>query len=86
VVSGIAFILAGLAIVSGVLDVLAARLLAIMFLLFSILVLTPNAVTALHNHIPWGGDAFNLAAAGATLIFADWLGSRHHERLSSESL
>ena len=86
VVSGIAFILAGLAIVSGVLDVLAARLLAMMFLLFSILVLTPNAVTARHNHIPWGGDAFNLAAAGATLIFADWLASRHDERLTSESL
>lgn len=73
VVSGIAFILAGLGIVSGVLDVLAARLLAVMFLLFGILVLTPNAIAAPHKHIPWGGDAFNLAALGASLIFSDWL-------------
>jgi hypothetical protein len=73
VLSGIAFIPAGLGIVSGVLDVLAARLLALMLLLFSILVLTPNAIAAPHNHIAWGGDAYNLAAVGATLIFADWL-------------
>ena len=76
VVSGIAFILAGLGIVSGVLDVLAARMLAVMFLLFSILVLTPNAIAAQHKHIPWGGDAFNLACVGAALIFSDWLASR----------
>lgn len=73
VVSGIAFILAGLGIVSGILDVLAARLLALMFLLFSILVLTPNAIASPHEHTAWGGDAYNLAAFGATLIFADWL-------------
>src|ERR1700722_5322099 len=76
VVSGIAFILAGLGIVSGVLDVLAARLLALMFLLFSILVLTPNAIGSPREHTIWGGDAYNLAAVGATLIFADWLATR----------
>jgi uncharacterized membrane protein YphA (DoxX/SURF4 family) len=76
VVSGIAFILAGLGIVSGILDVLAARLLALMFLLFSILVLTPNAIGSPHEHTMWGGDAYNLAAVGATLIFADWLATQ----------
>jgi len=76
VISGVAFILAGLGIVSGILDVLAARLLAVMFLLFSVLVLTPNAIAAPHKHIPWGGDAFNLAALGASLIFSDWLATR----------
>ncbi len=79
VVSGIAFILAGLGIVSGVLDVLAARLLALMFLLFSILVLTPNAIARPHEHTTWGGDAYNLAALGATLIFADWLATRRQK-------
>ena len=78
-VSGIAFILAGLGIVSGVLDVLAARLLAVMFLLFSILVLTPNAIASPHDHTTWGGDAYNLAAAGATMIFAAWLENRNQE-------
>ena len=76
VVSGIAFILAGLGIVFGVLDVLAARLLAAMFLLFSVLVLTPNSIASPHEHIAWGGDAFNLAVAGATLVFSDWLAQR----------
>ncbi len=84
VVSGIAFILAGLGIVSGVLDVLAARLLALMFLLFSLLVLTPNAIANPHKHTAWGGDAYNLAAFGATLIFADWLATQR-ERSSQVS-
>jgi hypothetical protein len=35
---GIAFVLAGLAILSGILDVLAARLVALMLLVFSALV------------------------------------------------
>ena len=76
VVSGIAFVLAGLGIVSGVLDELAARLLALMFLLFSILVLTPLTIAKPHDHTSWGGNAYNLAATGATLIFADWLAAR----------
>ncbi len=84
VVSGIAFILAGLGIVSGVLDVLAARLLALMFLLFSILVLTPNAIATPHEHTSWGGDAYNLAAVGATLIFADWLATQRETRAAPD--
>jgi len=79
VVSGIAFILAGLGIVSGVLDVLAARLLALMFLLFSILVLTPLIIAKPHDHTSWGGNAYNLAAVGASLIFADWLATLREE-------
>jgi hypothetical protein len=82
VVSGIAFILAGLGIVSGVLDVLAARLLALMFLLFSILVLTPLIIAKPHDHTSWGGNAYNLAAVGASLIFADWLAT--HRAISRQ--
>lgn len=78
-VSGIAFILAGLGIVSGFLDVLAARLLAVMFLLFSILVLTPNTIANPHEHTSWGGNAYNLAAAAATMIFAAWLENRNQD-------
>ena len=80
VVSGIAFILAGLGIVSGVLDAVAARLLALMFLLFGILVLTPNAIASPHEHTKWGGDAYNLAAAGAAMIFSDWLATQRETR------
>lgn len=73
VFTGIAFVLAGVAIVSGVLDVLATRLLALMLLVFSVVVLTPIIFSAPHDHTSWGGNAYNLAAVGATLIAADWL-------------
>ena len=73
VLTGIAFVLAGLAILSGILDVLAARLLALMLLIFSMLVLAPMVFAYPHNHIAWGGNAYNLAAVGAAWIVADWL-------------
>jgi uncharacterized membrane protein YphA (DoxX/SURF4 family) len=78
VLTGVAFVLAGLAIVSGVLDVLAARLLALMLLIFSAFVLAPMIFVYPYNHIAWGGNAYNLAAVGAAWIFADWLSTRRH--------
>lgn len=76
IVTGIAFILAGLAILSGVLDVLASRLLTMMLIVFSALVLAPGIFAAPHDHEAWGGNAFNLAAVGAAWIVADWLASQ----------
>jgi uncharacterized membrane protein YphA (DoxX/SURF4 family) len=76
VLTGIAFVLAGLAILSGILDVLAARLLALMLLIFSALILAPMIFALPHNHIAWGGNAYNLAAVGAAWILADWLATR----------
>ena len=73
VLTGIAFLLAGLAILSAILDVLASRLLALMLFVFSVLVLAPHIVSSPQNHVAWGGNAYNLAAVGATLIFAEWL-------------
>ncbi len=73
ILTGIAFVLAGLGIVSGVLDALAARLLGIMLLVFSALVLAPLIIAAPHDHVSWGGNAYNLAAVGAAWIVADWL-------------
>ncbi len=78
VFTGIAFILAGLAILTGVLDVLAARLLALMLFVFSLLLLGPLIFAYPHNHIAWGANAYNLAAVGATWIFASWLATRNH--------
>jgi uncharacterized membrane protein len=77
VFTGIAFILAGLAILTGILDVLAARLLALMLLVFSLLLLGPLIFAYPHNHIAWGANAYNLAAVGATWMFAAWLATRH---------
>lgn len=78
VFTGIAFVLAGLAIVSGILDVLGARLLALMLLIFSALLLGPLIFAYPHNHIAWGANAYNLAAVGAAWIFAEWLASQRH--------
>jgi hypothetical protein len=76
VLTGFAFVLAGLAIVSGVLDVLAARLLGLMLLVFSLLLLTPRIFATPHKHVAWGSNAYNLTAVGAAWIVAEWLAMR----------
>jgi hypothetical protein len=74
--TGIAFILAGSAICSGIMDALAARLLALMLLLFEGLVEIPPIFIRLHNQGTWGAAVYNLPAIGACLIFAGFLASR----------
>ena len=76
VLTGIAFFLAGSAICSGIMDVLAARLLALMLLLFEGFVEIPPIFIRLHNQATWGAAVYNLAAIGACLIFAEFLASR----------
>lgn len=71
VLTGCGFVLAGIAILTGILDVLAARLLALMLLVFSALVLAPGALAHPHNQVLWGSNAYNLAALGAFLIYAE---------------
>jgi hypothetical protein len=71
--TGIAFILAGVAICAGIKDVLAARLLALMLLLFEGFVEIPPIFIRLHNQGTWGAAVYNLAAIGACLIFAEFL-------------
>lgn len=73
--TGIAFILAGIAICSGIKDVLAARLLALMLFLFEGLVEIPP-IFRLHDLRTWGAAVFNLTAIGACLIFAEFLANR----------
>jgi uncharacterized membrane protein len=79
VLTGIAFILAGVAIVSGVLDVLAARLLGLMLFVFSALALVPLLFSAPHEHGSWGANAYNLTAVGAAWIMAEWLAVRRSD-------
>jgi len=75
-VTGIAFFLAGIAICSGIRDVPAARLLALMLLLFEGVVEIPPVFVRLHDQRTWGAAVYNLAAIGACLIFAEFLASR----------
>jgi len=76
--TGIAFVLTGVAIISGVLDVLAARLLGVMLLVFSALALAPLIFAAPREHASWGANAYNLTAVGAAWVVAEWLADRQH--------
>lgn len=73
ILTGVAFIMAGIAILVRVQDVLAARLLALMLFLFSVLVLARAPLARPHDHIAWGSNAYNLAAVGAAWIFAEFI-------------
>ena len=79
ILSGIAFLLAGLAILFGILNRLAAHLLALMIVLFEI-ILIPMAFANPGNHIAWGSNAYSLAAAGAVWIFASSINRSHSQQ------
>ena len=81
--TGIAFVLAGLAIVTGIQDVLAARLTALMLFLFSVLILTPHIFAKPHDHVTWGSDAYNLTAVAAAWILASYFASSRQNPLHS---
>jgi uncharacterized membrane protein len=87
VLTGIAFVLAGVAILTRVKDVLASQLLAIMFLVFSVIALAPLPIAHPHDHVAWGANAYNLAAIGATWMFSRQLtlAPRRTEAARSES-
>jgi hypothetical protein len=76
VLTGIAFILAGGAICSGIMDVPAVRLLALMLLLFEGFVEIPPIFIRLHDQRTWGAAVYNVAAIGACWIFAEFLTRR----------
>jgi uncharacterized membrane protein len=76
VLTGITFVLAGVAIIVGVLDVLAAGLLGLMLLVFSALALAPLIFSFPHAHWTWGANAYNLTAIGAAWIVAERLAMR----------
>jgi uncharacterized membrane protein YphA (DoxX/SURF4 family) len=80
ILTGLAFIAAGVAILSGVLDVIAARLLALMLFIFSVFVLAPGAVMHAPNHVSCGSNAYNLTAVGAIWIFAESLAMLRQQR------
>jgi uncharacterized membrane protein len=82
VVTGMAFLLAGIAIVSGIRDVLAARLLALMLLLFEAAVEIPPVFVRPHSQEAWGGAVYNLTAIGVCWIFAEFAAGR---RLATQS-
>lgn len=85
VISGIGFLLAGIAILSGVLNILASRLLTLMLLIFEV-ALVPILFGFPHKHEAWGASAYNLTVAGAVWIFAVSIaGRKAQSELASET-
>ena len=69
--TGAAHILAGIAIVSGVQALLAARLFTAMIIGFGVFVWAPQLFTLPKTHMVWAGNAVNLALVGAAWAIAD---------------
>jgi uncharacterized membrane protein len=74
--TGVAHVCAGLAILSGILGVIAGRLLTTMLIVFGALVWVPLLLGAHRDHMMWAGNAINLAMIGAAWVVADSLANR----------
>lgn len=68
--TGIADILAGLAFLSGISALLAARLVTLMFAAFGVLVWAPK-LAGPPDHLAWAGTAITFALAGAAWVLAE---------------
>lgn len=69
----IAFGLAAIALLSGLMSRLASRLTTVMIVLFGLLVWVPVVIADPHTHMNWAGLAQNYAIAGAAWITSDFL-------------
>lgn len=78
IATGVADLLAGLAFLSGVMALLASRLVVLMFAGFGALVWAPKLFAASPDHIAWGGNAINLALVGAAWVLADSIARARH--------
>ena len=77
--TGAAHLLAGIAILSGVIDVLASRLLTVMLVAFGLLVWAPALFAQPREHMAWAGNAINLALIGAAWAAADSIANRRKQ-------
>ncbi len=75
-ITGAAHLAAGLAFLSGVLAVCAARLIVVMFVGFGAMVWAPQLLGANVEHMAWAGNAINLALVGAAWVMADAIALR----------
>ena len=84
VATGVAHLLAGVSILSGVLDVLGSRLLIVMLITFGALVWAPALFAQPREHMVWAGNAINLAIIGAAWVVADSLASHRRQTQGQE--
>ena len=83
--TGVGHAAAGAALVTGVLALLAARLLTLMFLVFQILVWVPQLVQRGGEPMAWGGNGVNLALVGAAWIIAELVEARTERHPAAEA-
>jgi uncharacterized membrane protein len=76
ILTGVAFVLAGVAIVIRVADVTAAKLLALMLLVFSAVTLIPILIAAPQREANWGGNVYEIVVAASAYIVAASLAKR----------
>jgi uncharacterized membrane protein YphA (DoxX/SURF4 family) len=74
--TGVFHLLAGIAILTGVLAVIASRLLTAMFVGFGVLAWAPALFARPADHFTWAGNAINLALVGAAWVIADSISNR----------
>lgn len=80
VATGVAHLLAGLSILTGVLDVVGSRLLTLMLAAFGALVWAPALLAQPREHMVWAGNAINLAMVGAAWVVADGIASQRRQK------
>ncbi len=73
VATAIFFLMAAAAILSGILAVLAARLLTAMIIGFELLAWLPRLIATPHNHFLWSGNAIGTMLGAAAWVVADAL-------------
>jgi uncharacterized membrane protein len=75
-ITGVGHFAAGLAILLGIVPLLAARMLALMIGFFEALVWFPRLIHQPADHIAWAGNGVNLTLLAAAWVVADALASR----------
>ncbi len=74
--TGVAHLLAGVAILTGILAPFASRLLTAMLVGFGVLVWLPALFAHPRAHMTWAGNAVNLTLIGAAWVVADLIANR----------
>jgi len=72
----VAFALAAVALLSGLMARLASKLTTLMIVLFGLLVWVPVVIADPHTHMNWAGLAQNFAIGGAAWITMDFLAGK----------
>jgi uncharacterized membrane protein YphA (DoxX/SURF4 family) len=81
------FFAAAVAILTGILAPLAARLLTAEIVIFEFLIWVPALAAAPRNHFNWAANAISLAIAGASWVIADSISAAARSKpISAESL